>query len=125
MEYFSVFLTGAAGYSLIEVAWRGYTHWTMSLTGGMCLLLIYIVNAKYPETSIWAKCFLGAAIITSAEFAVGTVVNVVLKWNVWDYSGIPFNLLGQICLPYMVLWYFLCFPVTAVCKKLLSIFHGI
>lgn len=28
-------------------------------------------------------------------------------WNVWDYNNMPLNLLGQICLPFTVLWFFL------------------
>ena len=28
----------------------------------------------------------------------------VLGWGVWDYSGLPGNLLGQSCPQYFVLW---------------------
>ena len=62
MEYAAVFLTGAAGYSLLEVIWRGYTHWTMSVTGGICLLLIYFMNRSL-DAGIWSKCLLGAALV--------------------------------------------------------------
>lgn len=34
----------------------------------------------------------------------------VAGWNVWDYSDQPFNLLGQICLSYTLLW----IPLSAV-----------
>ena len=121
MEYAAVFLTGAAGYSLLEVIWRGYTHWTMSITGGICLLLIYFMNRSL-DTGIWSKCLLGAALITSAELIVGVTVNIILGWNVWDYSDIPLNFMGQICLPYSVLWYFLCLPVVWGCSLLAKIF---
>ena len=30
-----------------------------------------------------------------------------LGLHIWDYSSLPFNLLGQICLPFTVLWFFL------------------
>ena len=33
-EYLMVFLLGGAGYCLIEVLWRGFTHWSMALAGG-------------------------------------------------------------------------------------------
>lgn len=121
MEYAAVFLTGAAGYSLLEVLWRGYTHWTMSITGGICFLLIYYMNESL-GTSIWSKCLLGAALITSAELIVGVTVNIILKWNVWDYSQIPLNFMGQICLPYSVLWYFLCLPVLGICAQIEKLF---
>ena len=32
-EYFVVFASGGIIYSLIEVVFRGFTHWTMTLTG--------------------------------------------------------------------------------------------
>ena len=34
-ERFFSFLMGFFIYSLIEIAARGYTHWTMALTGGL------------------------------------------------------------------------------------------
>lgn len=38
---------------------------------------------------------------------VGGSIPPVPIWNVWDYSNMPFNLLGQICLPFTVIWFFL------------------
>ncbi len=26
---------------MVEILWRGYTHWTMTLTGGVCFLVLY------------------------------------------------------------------------------------
>ena len=37
-ELLSVFSIGAAGYSLLEILWRGNTHWTMTLAGGICFM---------------------------------------------------------------------------------------
>ena len=39
-EYLMVFLLGGAGYCLIEVLWRGFTHWSMALAGGGALSLM-------------------------------------------------------------------------------------
>ena len=36
----------------------------------------------------------GAIIITLLELIVGTIVNIILGWNVWDYSNLPGNLLA-------------------------------
>ena len=95
-EYFVVFASGGIIYSLIEVVFRGFTHWTMTLTGGAALLIIYITNI----------------IITSLEFIVGCIVNRGLHMKVWDYSGEKYNLLGQICPLFSVLWFLLCIPAT-------------
>ena len=34
----AVFALGAAGYAALELLWRGRTHWTMALTGGVVLV---------------------------------------------------------------------------------------
>jgi len=39
-----VFLTGCFVYSLLEIASRGFTHWTMTLTGGF---LLYSMKCMY------------------------------------------------------------------------------
>lgn len=108
------FLMGYFCYSLIEILIRGYTHWTMALTGGTVLAILYAVNSSRTMTLI-KSCFIGAVIITAVEFAVGVVVNIIFGWNVWDYTDIPLNLFGQICLPFSGLWFLLCIPAYYVC----------
>ena len=39
-----------------------------------------------------------------------------LGWNVWDYSSMPLNLYGQICLPFSGLWFLLCIPAFGICS---------
>ena len=39
----AVFVLGGAAYGMIEILFRGYTHWTMVLTGGACILTLYIL----------------------------------------------------------------------------------
>ena len=43
-EYGVVYAIGSIGYRFIEVLWRGRTHWTMGLVGGICFLLMYILD---------------------------------------------------------------------------------
>lgn len=110
-ERLELFTIGSIGYSLIEVLWRGFTHWTMALTGGFCFTAIYYLNERFRHKSIWKRCLIGSIIITAAEFVVGCVVNLLLKWDVWDYSKMRANILGQVCLLYSVLWFVLSFPI--------------
>lgn len=92
-------------YVLCELVFRGRSHWTMFIVGGLCFWLIGLINEVIPwEMPIWQQCIIGAIIITAVEFAAGCVINIWLGWQVWDYSGLPFNILGQICLPFTVLW---------------------
>ena len=50
------------------------------------------------------QSILGAIIITIFEFIVGVIVNIILKWNVWNYSTLPLNIMGHICLPFTLIW---------------------
>ena len=99
---------GGLLYIFCEMIFRGHSHWTMFLVGGICFWLIGLINEVIPwEMPLWRQCIIGAAIITAVEFAAGCVINLWLGWDVWDYSGLPLNLLGQVCLPFSVLWFFL------------------
>ncbi|MBC8545637.1 hypothetical protein H8711_01625 [Clostridiaceae bacterium NSJ-31] len=111
-----LFLIGSSGYSLIEVLWRKYTHWTMALTGGVCFVVLHGIFRRCRP--LWKKCVYGAASITGVEFTVGCVVNRLLGWNVWDYSHMSGNLLGQVCPLYTFLWSLLCIPVSGLSRLL-------
>ncbi len=112
---------GGLSYAGIELLWRQRTHWSMMLTGGACFLSLYKLYRKYPKLSVPEKCVLGSLIITGIEFAVGCFVNLKMGWRVWDYSSMPMNLLGQICLLYSVLWGFLCIPLSIICERVDSV----
>lgn len=121
MKQLLIFLIGASGYGAIELIWRGYTHWTMLITGGVCFFLIYNLFNLLDDTHPFYKAILGSVIITLIEFIAGMIINVKLGLNVWDYSHLPFNLYGQICLPYSILWFALSFPLVFFCKWLSSL----
>lgn len=112
MEQAVIFIFGAINYMAIEILWRGHTHWTMAIAGGLCALFIYVLNIEFNDMALLYKCFAGAIIITSVELVTGIIVNLVLKWDVWDYSERAFNFLGQICPLYFFLWFLLCIPVV-------------
>lgn len=100
-----LFSVGGAVYIMMELLWRGYSHWTMFIVGGLCFVLIGLINELYTyEMSLAKQMLIGACIVTSVEFISGCIINLWLGWNVWDYSDMPFNVLGQVCLPYAVLW---------------------
>lgn len=111
-KYILIFLIGAMGYGLLETLFRGFTHWTMLITGGAVFTALYYIYSKNENAPLWQKAMIGAFIITMIEFAVGCIVNLWLGWNVWDYSGFAYNVLGQICLAFTALWFFLCIPLS-------------
>ena len=102
-----LFLFGLGGllYNVIEILYRGWSHWTMFFLGGSCFVLIGLMNEIIPwEMSLWKQMFLGAIVITSMEFVTGCIVNLWLGWSVWNYSDMEGNLLGQICPQFFLLW---------------------
>ena len=115
-EMSAVFCIGAGGYTLVEILWRGYTHWTMALTGGVCFLCIYLTELYFTCAPMWKKCLVGSLAITQAELIVGFFVNILLAWNVWDYSDQAIHLFGQICPLYSALWFLLCIPCLYLCR---------
>ena len=104
-KYIALGATGGLLYILIELAWRGHSHWTMFVLGGICFLALGLINEALPwETPLWKQVLIGAILITMLEFFTGCIVNLWLGWNVWDYSDMPGNVLGQICPQYFILW---------------------
>lgn len=96
-----LFVIGGLIYVFIELTARGRSHWTMFIVGVGC------INEKYRKMPLVKQMTIGSIVITVLEFLCGCIVNIWLGWNVWDYNNMPLNLLGQICLPFTVLWFFL------------------
>jgi len=108
LKYYTLGTLGGLIYVFIELMWRGFSHWSMFLLGGICFIALGLINEIISwEMPLTAQMFIGYAIITVLEFITGCIVNLWLGWNVWDYSELPFNLLGQISLKSSIRWYFL------------------
>lgn len=115
----ALFCFGALGYGAIELTFRGYTHWTMLVAGGLCLTLLQQISITLGHWPFLAQCLTGALTITGVELVFGLVVNRALHWGVWDYSTQWGNVMGQICPQFTVYWFFLCIPILG-CFSLAS-----
>ncbi len=96
----ALFCVGGAGYVGLELLWRGWSHRSMFFAGGICFLLLGQIDKS--DLPLPGRCVAGAAAITAVELATGLLVN--RGYTVWDYRELPGNFLGQICLPYSLLW---------------------
>ncbi len=94
---------GGLSYNILELIWRGRTHWSMFLVGGVCFELIGLI-ARRVRAPLVAKCGLCSLGITAVEFVSGCIVNLWWGMRVWDYSDMRFNLKGQVCLLYSAFW---------------------
>lgn len=108
MKYTFLLLSGGFAYGGIEILFRGYSHISMFITGGISFILIGLLNEVYSwNMSLLSQMVISSLIITAAEFISGIIVNVWLKLNIWDYSKMPYNFMGQICLLYTNIWFLL------------------
>lgn len=105
MKYLAIFEIGGAIYYQIEVLFRGYSHSSMFILGGICLILIGLLNEIYSfNMYIELQVLIGDLIVLILEFCTGLIVNVWLGLGVWDYSNQPFNIMGQVCLLFAIIW---------------------
>lgn len=126
LEYFIIWLIGGAAYVGIEMLWRGYSHWSMFILGGLCLLIVGLLNEGcFPmRFGLIPQGLMGGCIITALEFVCGLIVNVGLGLSVWDYSDLPLNIMGQVCIPYTFAWIFLAMVAVVVDDWIRYLFFG-
>lgn len=105
MKYLYLFWFGGSFYITLETIWRGYSHWSMGILAGIVFIIIGLLNEIWGwETGLIKQALAGSIIATIAEFITGCIVNLWLGWNIWDYSDMPGNILGQVCPQFFLLW---------------------
>ncbi|MGO1469937.1 MAG: putative ABC transporter permease [Tissierella sp.] len=112
IEYSILFIIGGTLYFLLENLWRGYSHFSMFVLGGLCFISIGLIKkVLFPSKNLLLKQQLIACItITILELIFGLILNSGLGLEVWDYSDLKYNFMGQISLLYTILWFFLSLP---------------
>ena len=97
-----LFYLGGCAYMALELLWRGWSHGSMFLAGGLCFLLIGHLSDVRPRLPLPLRAGVGALIVTTVELAMGLAVN--RSYQVWDYRDQPGNLWGQVCPLFTLLW---------------------
>lgn len=97
-----LFYLGGSAYMGMEVLYRGWSHGSMFLAGGLSFLLIGWLGHCRPLLPLPVRLLFGALIITTVELGMGLLVN--RGYTVWDYRDQPLNFHGQICLGFSLLW---------------------
>lgn len=96
---------GGTTYITLEVFFRGYSHWTMFVLAAFLFITVGLLNKVWSwELGLIKQIIIATATATISEFIVGCIVNLWLGWNVWNYSGLWGNILGQICPQFVLLW---------------------
>ena len=108
-QYSFLGLLGGALYYSIECAFRGFSHWSMFVLGGICFMFFGLQGMETGwREPLWIQVFRCSIFVVSSEFITGIVVNKWMGWQVWDYSDQPYQLWGQICLPFATIFSALC-----------------
>lgn len=99
-------LFGGMLYAGAEVLFRGYSYRAMIIVGGMVFALIDGINDWiFPWDMPFAQqVCISTLIATVVEFFSGYILNICLHMGIWDYSNMPLNIMGQICLPFILVW---------------------
>jgi len=88
----------------------GYTSVWMFIAGAFSGIGLGAIQenkwVKHKISSFW-QSVIGAGLILVIEFISGCIFNIWLGMGIWDYSTLPFNICGQICLLFGILWFFL------------------
>ena len=93
-----IFFAGSFG------AWI-FTLFDVFMWWGMFPLLWASNENVKIKISFISQMVLSSVIITVLELITGFIVNIWLKMDIWDYSHLPYNFKGQICLLYSVFWF--------------------
>ena len=112
-EYLLLWFVGGCLYYGFEVVFRGFSHWSMFVLGGICMCFCaWQGSVRQWQDPLWVQLLRCMDCITSCEFITGIIVNKWMGWHVWDYTGMPLQLFGQICVPFMLL--FSCLSVVGI-----------
>lgn len=106
---------GGTVYFLLEVAYKTATghperiSWTMLVLAILLCVPVERCGEQLPwACPLWLQALSCAALVTITELAAGLILNIWLRLDVWNYSAMPLNFLGQICLPFALAWWGLC-----------------
>jgi uncharacterized membrane protein len=121
-------------YSGALIGFTGITKWSlcgwtslwMFIIGGFCAVLIGSLNDKpsYYNLKMWQQVIMGGSLITDIELLSGVFFNMYLHLNLWDYSQVKFNFMGQICLQNCIYWYLLSVVIIWLDDALSYYFYG-
>lgn len=115
-----LFIVGFCLYITIEVLFRGYSYPLMGVCAGLVVVVLDKINDHISwDIDILLQCMIGMSMITALELIIGNIfLNTNLLPVMWDYSNLPLNYKGIICVPFMLLWIVLSFLAIIVADSI-------
>lgn len=97
---------------------RGFLNGPICPIYGFGVISVVLMLYDYQSNLIGLYC-LSVVVATLLEWITGVVLERLFHHRWWDYSDMPFNIQGYICLPFSLLWGIACvlvvrflFPLT-------------
>ncbi len=84
---------------------RGFLHGPLIPIYGFAAIAILLATIQLRENT-YAVFFIGALTATIFELVTGTLMEKLFKVKYWDYSNLPLNYNGHICLFVSLFWGF-------------------
>ena len=82
---------------------RGFLNGPYCPIYGFGVLIVVSLLSPFQDNLI--PLFLGSVLLTSTlEFSTGFILEKLFSRKWWDYSDVPFNLMGYVCLKFSILW---------------------
>ena len=87
----------------------GYANIAMLFVGGLCGVLVGSINQipKFYKMAVWKQAVIGTVLTLVVEYISGYILNIKMGLDIWDYSDMYFNLNGQVCFEFAVIWFLL------------------
>lgn len=105
LKHLFLFIIGGATYFGIEILYRGHSHYSMFILGGVCFIIIGLMNEIWNwDAYIEKQIGVSLLIVLILEFIAGCILNIWLNLGIWDYSNQPLNIMGQVCIGFALLW---------------------
>lgn len=101
-----LFAVGYCVYIAIEVTYRGFSYPLMGLCGGLALMIMDKINDYISwDVDIIIQGSIGSIIITFFELIIGEIsLRTELLPIMWNYSNVPLNFDGVVCVPFSLIW---------------------
>ena len=77
---------GFWGYPFLEILFRGWSHWSMALAGGICFGLMGLVSDTLYRYRLPVRAMASAVTVLFVEFIFGCIFNLGMQLHIWDYS---------------------------------------
>ncbi|RDU23538.1 putative ABC transporter permease [Anaerosacchariphilus polymeriproducens] len=100
---------------------RGFLNGPFCPIYGFGVLVVIILLEPIKENLV--ILFLGSLVLTSIiEFITGFVLKKVFNNSWWDYTDLPFNLCGYICLKFSIMWGIACVTIIQIIHPAVTYF---